>query len=65
MKYARFSKELGACHCSSFEKQKRGVGGRGGKAAGGRKEVAHRGHAEQIIARLKQILAQEMEIILR
>ena len=40
MKYARFSKELGACHCSSFEKQKRGVGG-GGMAAGGRKEKDH------------------------
>ena len=36
MKYARFSKELGACHCSSFEKQKRGVGG--GGYGGGRKE---------------------------
>ena len=24
MKYARFSKELGACHCSSSEKQKGG-----------------------------------------
>ena len=61
MKYARFSKELGACHCSSFEKQKRGVSGGGGgvrRRAEGRKEVAHRGHAEQIIARLKQLLAQ-------
>ena len=58
MKYARFSKELGACHCSSFEKQKRGVRVGVRRRAEGRKEVAHRGHAEQIIARLKQILAQ-------
>ena len=38
MKYARFSKELGACNCSSSEKQKGGVRGGGVVAAGGRKE---------------------------